>query len=252
MAEFGLPANADLQYAETAAPLTREEFEARAYAATSAQPQYQPAPAPPYQPAPAPQYQPPAAQYQPVPAPQYQPPAPQPGIGGTPSRQSAPPPMPSYAPQPLGGSTAGGYQPQSHSSAPPIYGIVQQATAAMPGVDQDPEAVPDRAPRILAGFLVSYDVEPLGRFWPIYQGKNRLGRRGGGTDLDIELDHPTTSSRHAVILAAACPGRLKLEDTGSTNGTLLNGVRVAPGTRPELKDGDRVRLGLLSTIVKVV
>jgi pSer/pThr/pTyr-binding forkhead associated (FHA) protein len=138
------------------------------------------------------------------------------------------------------------YAPAPHPVA------AQPGTAAMPGVEQDPEAVPDRAPRILAGFLVSYDVEPLGRFWPIYQGKNKLGRKGSGTDLDIELDHPTTSSRHATILAAACPGRLKLEDTGSTNGTLLNGVRVTPGTRLEVKDGDRIRFGLLSTIVKVV
>jgi hypothetical protein len=141
------------------------------------------------------------------------------------------------------------------SSAPPgeapQLGAVG-ATAAMPGVAQDPDLIPDGAPRHLAGFLISYDTQPLGRFWPIYQGKNRIGRQGAGAGLDVELDHPTASSRHALIVASACPGRMKIEDTGSTNGTLINGARIAPGARHELQDGDRVRFGLLSTIVKIV
>jgi pSer/pThr/pTyr-binding forkhead associated (FHA) protein len=45
---------------------------------------------------------------------------------------------------------------------------------------------------------------------------------------------------------------MKLEDTGSTNGTLVNGTRLPVGTRLELKDGDRVRFGLYSTIVKLI
>ena len=144
--------------------------------------------------------------------------------------------------------------PPNYSSAPPPPGAYGMAppnmTAAMPA--QDPELVPEGSPRMLAGFIISYDTHPLGRFWPIYQGKNRIGRQGSGAELDIELDHPTTSSRHAVVFAAACPGRLKIEDTGSTNGTLINGARLVPGSRQELKDGDRVRFGLLSTIVKIV
>jgi hypothetical protein len=141
------------------------------------------------------------------------------------------------------------YQPIPTGAQP--LGVVG-ATAAMPGVAQDPDLVPEGAPRHLAGFLVSYDVQPLGRFWPIYQGKNRVGRQGAGAGLDVELDHPTASSRHALVVASACPGRMKIEDTGSTNGTLINGARIAPGARHELQDGDRVRFGLLSTIVKIV
>jgi pSer/pThr/pTyr-binding forkhead associated (FHA) protein len=125
-----------------------------------------------------------------------------------------------------------------------------QMTAAMPSLD--PEQIPEGAPRMLAGFIVSYDTHPLGRSWPIYQGKNRIGRQGSGAELDVELDHPTASSRHAIIFASACPGRIKIEDNGSTNGTLINGARLTPGARHELSDGDRVRFGLLSTIVKIV
>jgi pSer/pThr/pTyr-binding forkhead associated (FHA) protein len=45
---------------------------------------------------------------------------------------------------------------------------------------------------------------------------------------------------------------MKLEDTGSTNGTLVNGSRLNPGVRHELVDGDHVRFGLLSMLVKIV
>lgn len=159
-------------------------------------------------------------------------------------------------PPPPGG--AGLAPPPGALSAPPApvvaYGSAPAPgqTAGMPGVAQDPEAVPEGAPRLLAGFLVSYDTHPLGRFWPIYQGRTRVGRQGSGAELDLELDHPTASSRHASFLAAACPGRIKIEDTGSTNGTFLNGARLVPGARHELRDGDRIRFGLLSTIVKIV
>jgi len=171
---------------------------------------------------------------------------------------SKPPPPLSSEPPPYAGSPpqqahASSSPPSGFGSAPPpgSYALAPaQMTAAMPSLD--PETVPDNAPRMLAGFIVSYDTHPLGRSWPIYQGKNRIGRQGSGAELDIELDHPTASSRHAVMLASACPGRIKIEDTGSTNGTLINGARLLPGSRQELKDGDRVRFGLLSAIIKIV
>jgi hypothetical protein len=167
---------------------------------------------------------------------------------------SKPPPAPGRSSEPPAPQYASSQPPDRYSSAPPPPGSYAMApaqmTAAMPSLD--PETVADGAPRMLAGFIVSYDTHPLGRSWPIYQGKNRIGRQGSGVELDIELDHPTASSRHALVYASACPGRIKIEDSGSTNGTLINGARLAPGSRQELKDGDRVRFGLLSTIVKIV
>lgn len=142
--------------------------------------------------------------------------------------------------------------PAAPSGPPPVFAQTQAATGAMPGVSQDPELVPENAPRILAGFFVSYDTQPLGRMWPIYQGKNRVGRQGAAPDLDIGIDHPTASTRHALVYASAAPGRVKIEDTGSTNGTLVNGSRLPVGVRHELRDGDRIRFGLLSAIVKII
>ena len=62
---------------------------------------------------------------------------------------------------------------------------------------------------------------------------------GRGEGVEIRLDDPFASSRHARI------GRqgdvLVLEDLGSTNGTYLNGEPLS-GPQP-LHPGDRIRIG---------
>ncbi len=105
---------------------------------------------------------------------------------------------------------------------------------------------------MLAGFLVSYESTELGVFWPIYQGANVVGRKGASPGLDIEIDHPTTSSRHAVIHATARPGRLRVEDPGSTNGTFLGEQMLEKSKPHDLRDGDVVRFGGFNVIVKVI
>jgi pSer/pThr/pTyr-binding forkhead associated (FHA) protein len=113
-------------------------------------------------------------------------------------------------------------------------------------------SVPADAPRVIAGFLVSYEGSELGTFWPIYQGKNVVGRKGATEGLDIEVDHPTTSSRHAILHAAARPGTVKVEDPGSTNGTYVNEERLNKGSPQDLRDGDALRFGGYTVTVKIV
>jgi hypothetical protein len=61
----------------------------------------------------------------------------------------------------------------------------------------------------------------------------------GRGDVEIQLDDPFASSRHARI---SRQGRtLVIEDLGSTNGTFLN-EEALTGPRP-LHDGDRIRIG---------
>jgi len=117
----------------------------------------------------------------------------------------------------------------------------------------DPEDVPPSAAPILAGFLVSY-AEPLGRYWPLLQGKNRVGRRAERSFAgpDLPLDDPTVSLEHAVIFASAAPGRMKIEDMRSRNGTYLDGLRIAPGQKVELRDGQLLTLGEFRGIVKII
>jgi pSer/pThr/pTyr-binding forkhead associated (FHA) protein len=121
------------------------------------------------------------------------------------------------------------------------------ASAAVAPVDAD--QVPPNAPRTLTGFLVSFDADPLGQFWSLHQGVTLLGRKSAGAGAEIEIEHPTTSSRHAKIYAAAHPARLKLEDLGSTNGTYVNERRLESGERRTLVHGDSVRFGGFSATV---
>lgn len=132
---------------------------------------------------------------------------------------------------------------------PPLVdprGVVETRSAV------DPLSVSADAVRVLAGFLVSYEADALGQSWPIHQGRNHVGRVGGAVGADIELPHATVSSRHAIIYASAQPGRLVLRDQGSTNGSFVNDSVLQPEEPRELRDGDRVRLGLFTLIVKII
>lgn len=168
------------------------------------------------------------------------------GPGGAPPQALAgtqPPVQPGEAHQP------------SETPQPVDATAAATLTAATPpelGEAMDPDQVPPDAPRVLAGFLVSYEDSPKGMFWPIYQGQNVIGRAGAADDLDIEIDNPTTSSIHAVIYASARPGRLKIEDSRSTNGTFLSDEKLDCDKRHELVDGAALRFGGFPVIVKVV
>jgi hypothetical protein len=210
--------------------------------------------------------QPPASPFgqQPAPAPFAAPqPAPAFGAAQQPAPAFAPPepPAPAFAPpQPVAPAfsppaQAPGFAPAQAPYAPPprldpVAPVVDAPrNAAGPG--RDPESVEAGAMRVLAGFLVSFEYE-LGQFWPLYQGQNVVGRRDAAPGLDVQIDHPTTSSRHAVIYASARPGRLKVEDVGSTNGTQLGEMQLERGRKYELKDGDTIRFGGYSLVVKLV
>ena len=95
--------------------------------------------------------------------------------------------------------------------------------------------------RALAGFLVSYQEDPLGKFWPIYQGRNVVGRADTGQTVDVAIAHGTTSTNHAAV---DCEDqRLSLVDLGSTNGTYQNEEPIGVQSRREVRDGDKIRFG---------
>lgn len=104
----------------------------------------------------------------------------------------------------------------------------------------------------LAGFLLSYDVEARGSFWPLRVGDNRVGRKGADAALDVAIDHPTVSSNHAVISVEPQGGVAQIEDQRSANGTFLHDKTIAGQGRRELRDGDRIRLGAVNVVVKLV
>jgi DNA-binding winged helix-turn-helix (wHTH) protein len=78
-----------------------------------------------------------------------------------------------------------------------------------------------------------------GRLIPLAPGENVLGR---DEDVNVRIDAPSVSRRHACITVAAGGEPPTLEDLGSKNGTWLHGRRLEGGPTP-LQDGDAVRLG---------
>ena len=72
-------------------------------------------------------------------------------------------------------------------------------------------------------------------------GGRRMGV-GRVADNDLQLDHASVSKIHAALVMNR-EGTLLLADTGSTNGTFINGRRIAYGEARQLVDGDVVTFG---------
>lgn len=116
-----------------------------------------------------------------------------------------------------------------------------------------PVAAPAAAPgaRILVGFLVTFQNDPNGAFWPLHSGRTQLGR-SAGEGVDIAISDASASSRHASVHADPATGQAFLEDDGSRNGTFLNETRLPPGERRQLRDNDRLRLGSTTFVIKLL
>jgi hypothetical protein len=143
----------------------------------------------------------------------------------------APPGPPPMAPPPMG-------PPPSAIGAPPM----PPPAPAPAGKQADPAGR-----RALAGFLVSYQDDAMGKFWPLWQGKNSVGRADTGQKVDIEIAHGTTSTHHATI--ECDPQRFILSDLGSTNGTFHNEEAIGFQGKREVRDGDKIRFGGYSVMV---
>ena len=117
----------------------------------------------------------------------------------------------------------GGVIEADHSAPPDATGMYAAADGAG-GIDEfEPRLMVERAPGHEPG--TAYDIS----------GGATLGRG----DVEIRLDDPFASSRHARI---SREGHIVvIEDLGSTNGTYLN-EEPLNGPQP-LHPGDRIRIG---------
>jgi pSer/pThr/pTyr-binding forkhead associated (FHA) protein len=81
------------------------------------------------------------------------------------------------------------------------------------------------------------------REFPISIPKTILGRR---QDCQLRIPTKDVSRHHCALLTDGT--KLTVKDLGSSNGTFVNGKRVAAS---ELKAGDRLRLGPVTFVVQV-
>jgi hypothetical protein len=190
----------------------------------------------------------------PQPAPYAQPAAgygaPAPGGGFSP-QPGFPPPQPGFGP-PQQGYPAPAQPPGFGPPAAPAYGGIAPGAAPAPYGGANDTSRDPAPPKILRGFLVAYGTDPAGAFWPLTGGRLTVGRLGGSDGLDISLQDPTISSRHAAMVVDPASGIITVEDTGSTNGTFVNDEHIGFNGRRDLRDGDRLRFGGFTTIVKVI
>lgn len=94
-----------------------------------------------------------------------------------------------------------------------------------------------RENRKLAGWLVSYTLNPLGMDFRLYEGKNYIGTEAS---CSVCLSDENVSGMHALILFRA--GKFKIRDNLSSNGTFVNG-RDIEDEICSLKDGDEIQVG---------
>lgn len=96
-----------------------------------------------------------------------------------------------------------------------------------------------RATRKIVGWIISFDLDPMGMDYRIFEGKNTAGRDPKNT-ITITKDS-TISGEHAIILYRS--GKYYLEDAMTANGTFLNGEELEPRKAYNFKDGDRLKFG---------
>ena len=85
------------------------------------------------------------------------------------------------------------------------------------------------------------DAGDAGKIFTISKATTVIGRRTPQYVPDIELNDEVVSRRHLEIVVR--DGKYLLQDLGSTNGTMLDGDRIAPGKLFSLKHNSRIGLG---------
>lgn len=127
-----------------------------------------------------------------------------------------------------------GYDFESAASAEPLWELVIEADRAYHARFAAGGIV---FPEGLAPHCMPVDAAELriGRFDPASNGADAPQISGAAED-------PALSRRHAVLRRQA-DGAYAIEDLDSTNGTEVNGRRIAAGEPIALGDGDRVHLG---------
>ena len=140
---------------------------------------------------------------------------------------------------PAGGSVANPFS-ASASSAPPIAPISEGSIDPFGAPGVGGLASVGAAPAVAGPRLVASAGTYAGSIFPLTNGSVDIGRDPMN---GVPLPNDTNSSRkHATISGGN--GQFTLTDNGSSNGTYLNGVRVAAMTPQNLRQGDEVQIGM--------
>lgn len=135
---------------------------------------------------------------------------------------------------------------QSPSSSPSLGDRTEIVTPSKQPLPGQPMLAPlgsekvNPAGRKIVGFLVSYDIDPLGMVYNLYEGRNLIGRIHPASVL---IPNSSVSDKHALILYR--DEKFYLADELSTNGTFVNGEMIEE--KVKLADRDEVKFGEIKT-----
>jgi hypothetical protein len=156
--------------------------------------------------------------------------------------------------RPAGGSPSrvvgGSHSPTTHpglsdskmneAEVPPV------APATVPATDRADQPPAPAPPPNLRAKLVVLRGAKISVEYPIYEGRNTVGRFAD-KPVDIDLFNQETpeqiwcSRQHATLTFDR--GNVMIEDLNSLNGTWVNGVRIHAGQPRQLRPGDVVQIG---------
>lgn len=110
----------------------------------------------------------------------------------------------------------------------------------------------DQARFVSAGSGQRYRVlyQKSGQAWKTMVLPEREMIIGRGEDVDLFIDGEEVSRHHAVLTVA--DGKLVLRDLNSTNGTILEGVQLAPGKEALVRVGQTIQIGEFNFQIELV
>lgn len=101
-----------------------------------------------------------------------------------------------------------------------------------------------------SGTMIAANVDLIqatalaGRVFPVVKGKNSVPGPvsiGRTSDNDLAIPEYTISTRHCIL--AQIGGQVRLTDLGTTNGTMINDVKLTPRKPYVLNGGEVLRMG---------
>jgi len=98
-----------------------------------------------------------------------------------------------------------------------------------------------------AAYLIVVSGGIPGTMHPLDERGTSLGR---SVENSLQLNDITVSRRHAFV-SIDSKGVFRIKDDGSTNGTFINGQRIAVHSPRQLDNGDRIQLGT-NVVLKLV
>lgn len=137
--------------------------------------------------------------------------------------------------QPVNKNAGVGVDPTIQMGSEPYNGGPVGGTVIRPAGGSDANVPNGR--RVVA-VLTSYDINPLGEVYKIYEGRNYIGR-DITSDVCLSSDSQI-SGKHVSILYRSVDNKFKFKDEQSSNGTFVNNTLEDEG---ELSSFDVIKIG---------